>query len=46
MIGKSSIVIVDVKDIIRQKIIRYIYIFPAIAVDISNDCSMTKSIKG
>ena len=46
MVGKSSVVIVDVQNIIRQKIIRYIDVFPAIEINIGNDCAMPKSIQG
>src|SRR6266498_1769191 len=46
MIDKSSVVIVDVQDIIRKKIIRYIDVLPAVAVNIGYYCPMAKSVQG
>ena len=45
-VRESPIVVIDIKDIIRKKIVSYKNIFPAIIIKIGNTGAMTVTFNG
>src|ERR1051325_8238294 len=42
-VGERTVLVVDVEYVVRCKVIRYVYVFPAIAVDIADIHAQPKS---